>query len=124
MSLSSTKPHHEDIRQSGDTLHAFLTSKLAPLPRKKHQLNRKIVRLQRKSGCFGAERILLTLTGIELTFLGRPDCSPIIIPTKLSTCFHYFLLILGVQVKGKLLSLCIGEKEVEYPITVQVFTAS
>ena len=78
---------------------------------KQHQLNRRVVRLQRKSGYFGAERILLTLTGIELTFLGRPDCSLIIIPAKLSTCFHYFLRILGVQVKGKLLSLCIGGKK-------------
>jgi len=83
-------------------------TQLALPPGKHHQLNRRMVRPQRKSGYFGAGRILLTLTGIKLTFLGRPDCSLIIIPTNLSTCFHYFLLILGVQVKGKLLSLCIG----------------
>ena len=85
-------------------------TQLALTPGKQHQFNRRMVRLQRKSGYFGADRILLTLRGIELIFLGRPDSSLIIIPTKLSTCFHYFLRILGVQVKGKLFSLCIQEK--------------
>lgn len=98
-------------------------TQLALCPGKQHQLNRSMVRLQRKSGYFGAERILLTLTGIELTFLGRLDCSLVIIPTKLSTRFHYFLRILGVQVKGQLLSLCIrGEKISNIPSQFKIYS--
>jgi len=85
-------------------------AQLALPPGKHRQLNRRMVRPQRMSGYFEAGRNLLTLTEIKLIFLGRPGCSLIIIPTKLSTCFHYFLLMLGVQAKGNLLPLCIGEK--------------